>query len=98
MRDISDLKNYNKDLLKDEACKKFVSHIMFSRLPAPFRRELVRKLDYNYPTIDQIFDKFVEVYNTLNMNSNYRENREVPKSSSNEYQGGDDEVVIKPEW
>ena len=71
---------------------------MFSRLPAPFRRELVRKLDYNYPTIDQIFDKFVEVYNTLNMNSNYRENREVPKSSSNEYQGGDDEVVIKPEW
>ena len=54
---------------------------MFSKLPAAFRRELVRKVKCNYPNIDHIFKHFVEVFNTLNMNSHYHESKE-PKCNA----------------
>ena len=69
---LKDLNNYDRDLLKDKTSKEFISHIVFNRLPTSFKKELVRKLDSNYPTIDEIFDNSKDIVRTLNMN--YSEN------------------------
>ena len=66
---LSDLKNYGSDLLNDDASKKFVAHIIFSKLPNPFRRELVHKVDSNYPSLDDIFSNYVAVFRSLNLSS-----------------------------
>ena len=67
---ICDLKSYDVDLLKDESSLKFLSHIVFSRLPVGFKKELVHKLDNNYPTLIQVFDNYAEVMRTLNLKNN----------------------------
>ena len=66
---LSDLKNYDINLVTDESAKIFLSHIVFSKLPPPFRQELVRKLNENFPNIEDIFDNYVDVVKTLNMKS-----------------------------
>ena len=64
---ISDLKNYGCDLLADTACRQFVSHIVFNRLPYDFRRELCRKVDTNYPGIGLIFDNYLPIIRSMQM-------------------------------
>ena len=57
---LSDLKNYDINLVTDESAKIFLSHIVFSKFPPPFIKELVRKLNENFPNIEDIFDNYVE--------------------------------------
>jgi len=66
---ISDLGVYNFDFMTEKAANKLVSHIVFNKLPSVFQQELVRRLNDNYPSIQSIFDNYVEVIRTLNLNS-----------------------------
>ena len=50
---IHDLKQYDIDLMEeDTAGCKLLSHIIFSKLPTYVKRELVHKVDYNYPYLN----------------------------------------------
>ena len=64
---LSDLKTYGKDLLAHDASKELVSHIVFNKLPYNFRQELVRRLNRNYPYIEDIFTNYVDVVKTINL-------------------------------
>jgi len=64
---LSDLKNYGKDLLADPASEQFVSHIVFSKLPALFRQEAARKFATNFPSVSLIFDNYVEILRMLSL-------------------------------
>ena len=53
---IHDLKQHNIDLMKEETAGcKLLSHIIFSKLPTSVKRELVHKVDDNYPSLNHIF-------------------------------------------
>ena len=64
---VSDLKQYGLDILSFIASSKLLSHIVFHKLPNIFKQELVRKLNNNYPDLDDIFENYVEVVRTLNL-------------------------------
>lgn len=64
---VSDLKQYGTDLLEGDTCIKLHSLIVFSKLPFIFKQELARKLDNNFPTVQQVFDNYVEIIRTLNL-------------------------------
>ena len=52
---IPDLKNYGVDfLLPNSSGLKFISHIVFNKLPAILKRELVNKIGSNYPIPQRI--------------------------------------------
>ena len=78
---LSDLEHYDVDLLSNQACIKFISHIVLSNLTPTFRQELVRKVGSNYPTLEMIFEHYVEVIRTIciqsdvtpETNTSYRE-------------------------
>ena len=82
---LSDLKEYERDLLKDKWCKEFVSHILVQKLPIPFRKELIRKLDCDFPSIDEVMDNYVSVIRTLNMSQNRGSDQKSFQSSSKSY-------------
>ena len=75
---VSDLKEYGVDVLSENAAHKFLSHICFNNFPPPLRMEFVRKLDCNYPTLEDIFEHYVSVIRTLGFRGNL-----VSKSSPN---------------
>ncbi|XP_068243599.1 uncharacterized protein [Palaemon carinicauda] len=59
-------KAYNIDLLEvGSSGHNFVSHIVFNKLPIPVKRELVHKLDTNYPNISDILSNYNEIIKTL---------------------------------
>ena len=63
---IHDLKQYVIDLMKeDTAGCQVLSHIIFSKLPTSVKRELVHKVDNNYPSLTEIFDNYREIIKTL---------------------------------
>ena len=64
---ISDLKIYKLDFLSDGPGNKLLSHIVIKKMPLPFQTELVRKLGSNYPTLNQIFDNYVDIVRILNL-------------------------------
>jgi len=64
---IADLKVYNYDLLKEKSANAVVSNVIFSKLPSVFQQELIRKVDDNYPSVQQVFENYVEVINILNL-------------------------------
>ena len=64
---LSDLKVYECDLLESNASLLFLSHIIFNKLNFSFRQELVRRINCNYPDLNQIFDNYVDVVKTLNL-------------------------------
>jgi len=76
---VSDLKIYDFDFLNEKAGNKLISHIVFQKLPVSFQQELVRKIDYNYPTLDDIIDNYVDVIRTLNLKPNKPPNSEPDK-------------------
>ena len=67
---LSDLINYDCDLLQDDASKCFVSYIVLTKLPFSFRQELVRKCNDNYPLLQDVFDNYSEVIKTLLIRQN----------------------------
>jgi hypothetical protein len=66
---LADLVQHGRDLLKDEASNEFISHIVISKLPYDFKLELVRKLNNNYPSVEQVLDNYDDIIVTLNMNN-----------------------------
>ena len=64
---LGDLKTYNYDFIESKSANLLVSHFVFHKLPVGFKQELVRKLNDNYPSITDIFDNYVEVIRTLNI-------------------------------
>ena len=63
---IHDLKQYDIDLMEeDTAGCKLLSHIIFSKLPTSVKRELVHKVDNNYPSLSEIFENYREIIKTL---------------------------------
>ena len=64
---ICDLKIYNIDLISEHSASKFISHVVFKKLPQIFQQELARKLGSNYPSIQEIFDNYVEIVQMLNL-------------------------------
>ena len=63
---IHDLKQYDIDLMEEDSggCK-LLSHIIFSKLPTSVKRELVHKVDNNYPSLSEIFENYREIIKTL---------------------------------
>ncbi|XP_068228118.1 uncharacterized protein [Palaemon carinicauda] len=63
---LHELKAHNIDLLEvGSSDHEFVSHIVFNKLPIPVMRELVHKLDTNYPNISDILSNYNEIIKTL---------------------------------
>ncbi|XP_068229592.1 uncharacterized protein [Palaemon carinicauda] len=61
-----ELKAHNIDLLEvGSSGHKFVSHIVFNKLPIPIKRVLVHKLNTNYPNISDILSNYNEIIKTL---------------------------------
>ena len=61
-----DLKSHKVDLLEEgTAGHKFVSHVVFNKLPASIKKEMVHKVHSNYPTITEILANYNEVIKTL---------------------------------
>ena len=63
---IHDLKQYHIDLMEEgTAGCNLLSHIIFSKLQTSVKRELVHKVDDNYPSLNHIFDNYREIIKTL---------------------------------
>ena len=83
-----ELKSYNMDLLEvDTAGCKFISHIIFMKLPYSFRRELVHKVETNYPTVIDIFGNYNDIIKTLirttsGKNKHFKGNEQSVRSKS----------------
>ena len=70
---VQELKQYKVDLLvKDSAGCKLLSHIIFSKLPPSIKKELVHKVNNNYPSISDLFDHYNEIIKTLMRTSSMR--------------------------
>ena len=76
---IGDLKCYDYDFVNCGASKVLVSHWVFNNLPASFKTELVRKLGNSFPSINEIFDNYVEVIRTLNLQTSKASSRTYDK-------------------
>ena len=65
--DLCELKtSYNLDFFEENTPGyELLSHIIFSKLPPTLQKELIRKVDSNYPKINQIFDSYNEVIKNL---------------------------------
>ena len=63
---LHDLKGHNVDFFtEDSAGNKLIAHIIYSKLPLAFKRELKNILNINYPSIKDVFDNYTQVLRTL---------------------------------
>ena len=80
---LHELKIYKVDLLEENtAGHSLISHVVFNKLPPVLRRELVHRINYNYPTITAIFSHYNEAIKTLSRTT-YVKKKPVNKTSSN---------------
>ena len=96
---LHELKSYNIDLLDENtAGNKFVSHLIFHKLPNTIRREFVHKVNTNFPSINQIFENYNDIIKTLSRTS-YKKDFDKTKDhnsgsarqpKSNSYKGQSD--------
>ena len=57
---------FNLDFLSSRSAgNKLMSHIIFSKLPLPIKRELIRIENNNYPSLDTIFSQYQNVIRAL---------------------------------
>ena len=82
---LADLQNYDFDLTFHKPSKAVISHLIFNKLPIAVKQELVRKVDCNYPSIDDIFEYYAEVIRTINLkpSKNYEKTSTENKSKFN---------------
>ena len=81
---VQELKLYKVDLMeKDSAGCKLLSHIIFSKLPPSIKKELVHKVNNNYPTISDLFDHYSEIIKTLMRTSSMRREKYGDKKEGN---------------
>ena len=79
---LHELKAYNIDLLEEDTSgNKLISHIIFDKLPNIIKRELVHKVDSNFPTVNQLFDNYNDILKTLSRTS-YKKDYDKQKSQS----------------
>ena len=64
---ISDLNQYEHDIMNNRSSLRIVSHIVASHLPDSFKQELSRKTGKSFPCLTDIFLHYVDVIRTLNM-------------------------------
>ena len=65
-----ELKTYNVDLLEvGTAGSKLASHVIFAKLPNIIKRELVHKVNTNYPSINDLLENYNEIIKTLSRTS-----------------------------
>src|SRR5215469_13828772 len=63
---IFELKNYDLDfMIKDSPGNSLLSHILFDNLPLAFKKQLISVLNCNYLKLDQIFEHYHSVIETL---------------------------------
>ena len=62
-----------------------MSHIIFAKLPNAFKRELIHKVDKNYPTINDILDNFSDIVKTLKRTTSYYAKGEVIKKEKSKF-------------
>ena len=62
---LQDLKRYENDFTVPGPGYKLLSHIVFSAMPVSIKREIVHKVNSNYPTLDNIFDNISDIIKTL---------------------------------
>ena len=80
---VYELRQYKVDLLdKDAAGCKLLSHIISGKLPVSVKRELVHKVNCNYPTIGDLFDHYKDIIQTLIRTSNYKPSAKTDKKDS----------------
>ena len=61
-----DLKGHNVDFFSEESAgNKLIAHIVYSKLPLSFKKELKNVVKSNYPSIENIFDNYTLVLRTL---------------------------------
>ena len=86
---INDLKNYGVDLLlPNSSGLKLISHIVFNKLPAILKRELVHKIGSNYPSLKELFDNYHDLIKTI-IRTSLKKNI-FDQKSKNVSQGHDD--------
>ena len=78
---VSDLSNFDLDFDTEESGNTLLSHIVFNKLPLPFRQELVRKLAKNFPKLSDIFDNYVEIINLLKIKIDKPKDSYIPSHS-----------------
>ena len=63
---VHELKQYNVDFLEeDSAGFKFLSHIIFNKLPVSVKKELIHRVNDNYPTLNHLFENYRDIIKTL---------------------------------
>ncbi|MEO1301205.1 MAG: DUF1759 domain-containing protein, partial [Bacteroidota bacterium] len=83
---LHDLKVYDVDLLDEgTAGCKFVSHVIFHKLPPSIRRELMNETT-TYPSVNEVFAHYSEIVKKLQRASQTKVNQFKPVSAS--YQKG----------
>ena len=79
---LHELKVYNIDLLEeDTAGHSLISHVIFNKLPPIVRRELVHRINNNYPSITDIFSHYNEAIKTLSKTTSVKK-KPIYKPSS----------------
>ena len=65
---VFELKHFNVDFHTDGSSGSLLmSHIISSKLPPIFLKELIQKIDNNYPTINDIFENFNKILKQLTL-------------------------------
>ena len=80
---LTDLKGYDYDFFSNVSSNALISHIMLQKLPYSFRQELVRKLDENFPTIEDIFENYSDIIRTLNIRAPTKNPEKVFSNDNN---------------
>ena len=85
-----ELKSYNVDLLQDNtAGSKLASHIVFSKLPNIIKKELVHKVNSNYPSLKDLLENYNDIIKTLARTS-YKKDKYNDKSNANDKNNAND--------
>ena len=96
---VYELKQYQVNLLDvDSAGCKLLSHIVFSKLPASIKRELVHKVNNNYPSVEELFDNYKEIIQTLIRTSNPKNTVKFEKKESSIKSKGVTQNPNKPQF
>ena len=83
--DIHELQNsYGLDfLLAGSPGNKFLSFVVFAKLPCSLKREIINQTHTNYPSINDIFDKYSDIIKTLVITKNKFANSRYTKKKDN---------------
>ena len=76
---LADMKVFGIDFLGDNANCTLISHIVFNCLPVPFKQELVRKVEEDFPSIHLIFEHYPNIIRTLNLRNSRCEDKSSEK-------------------